>query len=73
MEVRRLSNDISRCAGRMSFDSGKASICPDRATCRRYTDMAADVAKRPNARMVRYSVAMNLRDEDGVCRMRIAA
>lgn len=65
-----LSNDISRCAGRATFDPG-ASICPNRAMCKRYRALIED--RQINSRTQRYSVAMDMRDPDGVCRARIAA
>ena len=61
--MRKLHNDISRCAGKQ---------CPERQTCARYLVLVKDVQERPKTPIQRYSVAVSMREGDQ-CNQRIAA
>lgn len=69
--MKRLPRDISRCVGRSDL-TPESVVCPDRESCARYLTIAIDRAAHPDTGYPR-SIVTTLRDEDGVCRRRIAA
>lgn len=66
--MKRLPSDVSRCVGRSDM-TAVASICAERETCMRHTSLLEDANSK--SRSQRYTVAMDLRNADGVCRRRI--